>query len=60
MNPVPIYLVNGPAQVGQLNGGRLCDVAPTLLEIMGLEAPAAMTGRSLLVRAQASRDAAAE
>ena len=30
------------------DGGRLADVAPTLLDLMGLEKPAAMTGRSLL------------
>ena len=30
-------------------GGRLADVAPTLLQMMGLEKPAEMTGRSLLL-----------
>jgi 2,3-bisphosphoglycerate-independent phosphoglycerate mutase len=30
------------------DGGRLGDLAPTVLELMGLEQPAAMTGRSLL------------
>ena len=34
-------------------GGRLADVAPTLLEIMGLEKPAEMTGRSLIAEASA-------
>jgi 2,3-bisphosphoglycerate-independent phosphoglycerate mutase len=29
--------------------GRLCDVAPTLLDIIGLKKPAAMTGHSLIV-----------
>jgi 2,3-bisphosphoglycerate-independent phosphoglycerate mutase len=29
-------------------GGRICDVAPTMLEILGLPKPAAMTGTSLL------------
>ena len=31
-------------------GGRLCDIAPTLIEIMGLEKPVEMTGESLLVK----------
>ncbi len=30
------------------DGGRLCDIAPTLLDLMGLDAPAEMTGRSLV------------
>jgi len=30
-------------------GGRLADVLPTLLELMGIEAPVEMTGRSLLI-----------
>jgi 2,3-bisphosphoglycerate-independent phosphoglycerate mutase len=35
----------------QLTDGRLADLAPTLLELMGLPQPAEMTGRSLLRRA---------
>ena len=31
-------------------GGCLADIAPTLIQIMGLEQPAEMTGKSLLVR----------
>jgi 2,3-bisphosphoglycerate-independent phosphoglycerate mutase len=50
MNPVPLILVNGPANVTGLADGCLADVAPTLLALMGLEQPAAMTGRALLVR----------
>jgi 2,3-bisphosphoglycerate-independent phosphoglycerate mutase len=49
MNLVPAILVNGPARVTRLNDGRLADVAPTLIELLGLERPAEMTGRSLLV-----------
>ena len=45
--PVPAVLVG--AGVLALRDGTLADVAPTLLDLMGLPAPAAMTGRSLLV-----------
>ncbi|HEV2603720.1 MAG TPA: 2,3-bisphosphoglycerate-independent phosphoglycerate mutase [Microvirga sp.] len=45
-NPVPIILVGTDA--GNLAEGRLADVAPTLLALMGIEQPAEMTGRSLL------------
>jgi len=44
---VPILLVNGPK--AQLADGALADVAPTLLELLGLPQPKEMTGRSLLV-----------
>ena len=47
---VPIILVGAPREVTKLTDGRLADVAPTLLEIMGLPQPRDMTGRSLLVR----------
>ncbi len=46
-NPVPVLLVNGPEKV-RLRSGRLSDVAPTLLELMGLAQPAEMSGRSLI------------
>ncbi|NNG03813.1 MAG: 2,3-bisphosphoglycerate-independent phosphoglycerate mutase, partial [Inquilinus sp.] len=48
LSPVPVVLVNGPAAATALRDGRLADVAPTLLELLGLPQPAAMTGRSLL------------
>jgi 2,3-bisphosphoglycerate-independent phosphoglycerate mutase len=48
LNPVPLVLtVEGTAL---RDGGVLADVAPTVLELLGLEQPAAMTGRSLLER----------
>jgi len=52
-NPVPVVLVNPPPGVTGLENGRLADVAPTLLALMGLEQPAAMTGRALLRHADA-------
>jgi 2,3-bisphosphoglycerate-independent phosphoglycerate mutase len=48
-NPVPVALVGGPPGVA-LRDGRLADVAPTILEIMGLAPPPEMTGTSLIVR----------
>jgi 2,3-bisphosphoglycerate-independent phosphoglycerate mutase len=49
-NPVPFILVNGDAGWKLREGGRLADIAPTLIDIMGLEQPAEMTGKSLLIR----------
>jgi 2,3-bisphosphoglycerate-independent phosphoglycerate mutase len=45
-NPVPVVLLGGGAEA--LHDGRLSDVAPTLLELMGLPKPAEMTGVSLI------------
>jgi len=49
INPVPVILIGGPDGAG-LGDGRLADLAPTLLELMGLEKPAEMTGESLIRR----------
>jgi len=57
MNRVPIILVNAPPRVTTLDDGRLADIAPTLLELLGLPQPAAMTGRSL-IRPALEREAA--
>jgi 2,3-bisphosphoglycerate-independent phosphoglycerate mutase len=46
---VPIIAFGAP-QVATLNNGRLADVAPTMLDLMGLKKPDLMTGHSLLVR----------
>ena len=48
-NPVPVALIGGPAGV-TLRPGRLADLAPTLLDLMGLPLPPEMTGQSLIVR----------
>ena len=48
-NPVPFILVNCEGY-GLKEGGCLADIAPTLIELMGLEQPAEMTGTSLLIR----------
>ena len=47
-NPVPVILVGGPAGGRLRDGGRLADLAPTLLALMGLPLPPEMTGRSLM------------
>ena len=48
LNPVPVVLVGGP-EGAQLRNGRLADLAPTLLQLMGLKMPPEMTGQSLIV-----------
>ncbi len=53
-NPVPVVLMGGGAS--RLKDGRLADVAPTLLDLMGLKQPDHMTGGSL-IRADAARAA---
>jgi 2,3-bisphosphoglycerate-independent phosphoglycerate mutase len=50
LNPVPFLVVNPPAAIVDVEDGCLADVAPTLLDILGLEKPAAMTGHSLIRR----------
>ena len=51
LNPVPLLYVNdGDCDVTVKPGGRICDVAPTMLNLMKLPVPAAMTGHDLLVR----------
>ena len=49
-NPVPFILVNADPSYKLREGGCLADIAPTLIELMGMEQPAEMTGKSLLVR----------
>ena len=48
-NLVPVGLVGGPEGV-RLRKGRLADLAPTLLDLMGLETPEEMTGETLIQR----------
>ena len=48
-NPVPVVLVGGPAGATLREGGRLADLAPTILALMGLPQPAEMTGRNLML-----------
>ncbi len=48
LNPVPVILYGGPGGATLRDGGRLADLAPTLLQLMGLDQPAEMTGKSLI------------
>ena len=50
--PVAVVLVNGPAAIDRLDNGRLADLAPTVLALIGLPRPADMTGHVLLHRAE--------
>ncbi|MEM9797779.1 MAG: 2,3-bisphosphoglycerate-independent phosphoglycerate mutase [Pseudomonadota bacterium] len=47
LNPVPVILWGGP-EGASLRDGRLADLAPTLLDLMGLDRPSEMTGESLI------------
>ena len=47
-NPVPFILI-GVGDV-KLRHGRLADIAPTMLELLGIEKPLEMTGKSLINR----------
>ena len=47
-HPVPLILVSGTMKQVGLNEGALCDIAPTILRLMGLAQPDQMTGRSLI------------
>lgn len=49
-NPVPFILVNADPSFKLREGGCLADIAPTLIELMGMEQPKEMTGKSLLVK----------
>ena len=49
-NPVPFILVNAEPGIKLREGGCLADIVPTLIELMGMEQPKEMTGKSLLVK----------
>ncbi len=49
-NQVPFVLVNYDPAYGLRENGCLADIVPTLIEVMGMEQPAEMTGKSLLVK----------
>ena len=47
---VQAILVNGPKDITAMRDGRLADIAPTLLELLGIEKPVEMNGNSLLIK----------
>ena len=49
-NPVPFILVNADPAYKLREGGCLADIIPTLIELMGMEKPEEMTGKSLLIK----------
>ncbi len=49
-NPVPFVLFHYDPAYTLKEGGRLSDIIPTMIEMMGMEKPAEMTGESLLIR----------
>lgn len=49
-NPVPFILYNANPSLKLREGGVLADIAPTLIELMGMKQPVEMTGKSLLVK----------
>lgn len=50
-NPVPFIVIkNDNEKVNLRNDGALCDVAPTILDIMGINQPSEMTGKSLIIK----------
>lgn len=49
-NPVPFAVIGADGVKGLKDGGKLCDIAPTMLDIMGLEIPKEMTGESLIIK----------
>ena len=49
-NPVPFILVNADPSYTLREGGCLAYIAPTLIELMGMEQPKEMTGKSLLIK----------
>ena len=50
INPVPFILVNADPSYKLREGGCLADIVPTLIELMGMEQPVEMTGKSLLIK----------
>lgn len=49
-NPVPFLVINCDKAKDIREGGRLCDIVPTMLDMMDIEKPAEMTGESLLIK----------
>jgi 2,3-bisphosphoglycerate-independent phosphoglycerate mutase len=57
LNRVPLVLVNAPQGITGIGSGRLADIAPTLLALMGMPQPASMTGQNLLIGGRSNEGA---
>lgn len=49
-NMVPFFIINGDKNIKLRQDGALCDVAPTILELLDIEKPAEMTGQSMIAK----------
>lgn len=47
-HPVPLFYIDNSGQYSRLSGGKLGDIAPTVLSVMGIQIPEAMSGNVLL------------
>jgi 2,3-bisphosphoglycerate-independent phosphoglycerate mutase len=56
-NLVPLILINPPQWVSGVGDGRLADLAPTVLALLGIDQPQDMTGRSLLATGRGESEA---
>jgi len=56
-NLVPLIAIGAGRDVVGLHEGKLADIAPTVLDLLGLQQPAEMTGRSLIIHAGEQREA---
>jgi 2,3-bisphosphoglycerate-independent phosphoglycerate mutase len=54
-NPVPLVVLDPDGDRALRSGGALCDVGPTVLELLGLQRPSEMTGRDLRLAAVGTR-----
>ncbi|MEE8443939.1 MAG: 2,3-bisphosphoglycerate-independent phosphoglycerate mutase, partial [Alphaproteobacteria bacterium] len=57
LNPVPFLIAGQAPGIARLSNGRLADIAPTILDLMGLAKPVEMTGRSLILHEDEKRAA---
>ena len=48
-NPVPLILVSKDGNYNLRAGGKLCDIAPTMLQLLSIPQPEEMTGKSLII-----------
>ena len=55
MNPVPCILISDDKTLG-IQNGDLCDIAPTLLDLMNLPVPAVMTGHTLITKTSSKNE----